>query len=96
LSLRLLASSDARDGRLIPPDAGDNLDAMNHPVYLTVAAAARLAGCCHHTIKAAIDDGRLSFPLVPTIGEKRLLRREVARFKPRPVGRPPKPNRVKS
>lgn len=60
------------------------------PQYVTRREAARMIGCAPSTIRAAIIRGDLRLYDLPTIGEGRLSSREVARFKPRPVGRPPK------
>lgn len=58
------------------------------PVYITFREAARRVGCSDSTIRAAVRDGRLTAHRLPTIGEVRLSSREVARFRPRPVGKP--------
>jgi|JI10StandDraft_1071094.scaffolds.fasta_scaffold05333_8 hypothetical protein len=60
------------------------------PQYVTRREAARMIGCAPSTIRAMIARGDLTLHHLPTVGEQRLSSREVARARPRPVGRPPK------
>lgn len=60
-------------------------------MYLSSRAAARIAGCAASTIRAAARRGELRTYDLPTVGGGPWYsRREVAKFRPRPVGKPRK------